>query len=87
MREWKGERFYLISEVAAIIGRHRTVVHGYVQSGKLRARMIAGRRWIAETDLDAFLCPEPVGAERMATPAARERRARKASKRLDAKGW
>ena len=87
MIEFDGERIYTVPEVARIVGRCRGQVYAWLAAGRLPARMVAGRTYVAGSDLSAFLLPEPEGARPVPTSAARKRRAAKAVKVLEARGW
>src|SRR5947209_4119992 len=87
MIEWKGERYYRITEVAALLGRKRSSVYALCRKGTLPVRMVAGIRLVAESDLDAAFgepVPGPPPAER--TPGQRRRASEVAKKRLRAMG-
>lgn len=87
MIEWKGEKLYLVREVAEIVQRSIPQVHAWIVAGKLQARDVAGVRYIAESEIDRLL---GVAVE-VAPPVPKRRERAKATARARAElqkdGW
>lgn len=55
MIQHKGQTWYRIREVAAILGKTVQQTHADVREGRLRAVRIANVRHVRESDLEGFL--------------------------------
>lgn len=55
MKEVLGVKLYNLDEVGAMLGVQAATARRYVQSGKLQARTISGRKYVSEQGLKDFL--------------------------------